>query len=333
MGTVLVTGGAGYIGAHAAKALAAAGHKPVVYDNLSRGHRYAVQWGPFEEGDINNAARLDAVFSTYKPDAIMHFAALSEVGISVREPLSFWRNNVAGSMTLVERALAHGVKRIVFSSTCSIYGEASQVPIDEATPEAPINPYAETKLVVERLLQSAAKAHGFDVVALRYFNAAGASPDGEIGENHTPETHLIPLVLMAAQDVSRTIKIFGTDYPTPDGSCVRDYVHVDDLASAHISALDRLLSGQLTGFTKLNLGTGQGLSVIQILEAARRITGSTIRAEREARRVGDPPILIADTRAAERILDWRPRHSDLESVIASAWAWTLRHERQLRSTQ
>lgn len=333
MATILVTGGAGYIGAHTAKALAHAGHTPVVYDNLSRGHRYAVKWGPFEEGDIGNAARLDAVFSAYKPDAIMHFAALSEVGISVREPLSFWRNNVAGSLTLVERALAHGVTRIVFSSTCSIYGEADQVPIDETTPEAPINPYAETKLVVERLLQSAAKAHGLDAVALRYFNAAGASPDGEIGENHTPETHLIPLVLMAAQDVSRTIKIFGTDYPTPDGSCVRDYVHVDDLATAHISAVERLLSGRLSGFTKLNLGTGQGLSVIQILEAAQRITGSPIRAEREGRRAGDPAILIADTAAARRILEWVPRHSDLETVISSAWAWTLRHERQLRGSQ
>jgi UDP-glucose-4-epimerase GalE len=322
--SVLVTGGAGYIGAHACKALAASGYRPVVYDNLVRGHRRAVLWGPLEEGHIADAARLDEVFGRHRPIAVMHFAALSEVGQSFADPLAFYANNVSGSLVLAQRAIAHGVGAFVFSSTCAVYGTPERSPIGEDAPTQPINPYGRSKLMVETALRDAVAAHELDVVALRYFNAAGASRDAEIGEDHEPETHLIPRVLMAARDQGRIIGVNGTDYPTRDGSCVRDYIHVDDLAEAHVAALDRLLEGALDGFTALNLGTGKGHSVLDIVTAAERITGRRIRTETKPRRAGDAPRLVADPGAAFRVLDWRPRSSDLDTMLSTAWHWTQR---------
>ncbi|UOM37200.1 UDP-glucose 4-epimerase GalE [Acuticoccus sp. I52.16.1] len=321
MATILVTGGAGYIGAHTAKALAGAGHTPVVYDNLLKGHRAAVRWGPFEEGDLADAARLDAVFARWQPAAVVHFAALSEVAHSVADPLLFYDVNVANSLTLVRRALAHGVKAFVLSSTCSVYGDPERLPIDETTPCLPVNTYGRTKLMVETMLADAAAAYGLDAVALRYFNAAGASFEAEIGEDHDPETHLVPLVLMAAGRPERVIGVNGTDYATPDGSCVRDFVHVVDLASAHVAAIERLLAGRLAGFRAINLGTGRGSSVLEILAHAERVTGLPVRREIRPRRVGDPPLLVAEPAAAARLLDWRPRHSDPDTLITTAWRW------------
>ncbi|ORE90792.1 UDP-glucose 4-epimerase [Stappia sp. 22II-S9-Z10] len=319
MTTILVTGGAGYIGAHTARALAAEGYRPVVYDNLLKGHTDAVQWGPFEAGDIADEARLDAVFAKWKPAAVIHFAALSEVAHSEADPLHFYRVNTAGSLTLVSRALAHEVKAFVLSSTCSVYGQPEVLPITEETPCAPVNTYGRTKLMVETMLRDAAAAYGLNAVALRYFNAAGASFEAEIGERHDPETHLVPLVLAAAGDPNRVIGVNGADYPTPDGSCVRDYVHVLDLASAHVKAIARLLDGRLSGFEAINLGTGKGTSVLEILAHAERITGRPVRREIRPRRPGDPPLLVADpARAAER-LDWRAVHSDPDTLIATAW--------------
>ena len=324
MTTVLVTGGAGYIGAHTAKALSLAGYTPVVYDNLLKGHREAVQWGPFEAGDVADAARLDAVFETWKPAAVVHFAAVSEVAHSVADPLLFYRVNTAGSLTLVSRALAHGVKAFVLSSTCSVYGQPERLPIDETTPCNPVNTYGRTKLMVETMLADAAAAYGLDAVALRYFNAAGASFETEIGEAHDPETHLVPLVLMAAGRPERVIGVNGADYPTPDGSCVRDFVHVVDLASAHVAAIQRLLGGTLTGFNAINLGTGRGLSVLDILAEAERVTGLAVRREIRPRRAGDPPFLVAEPAAAARLLDWRARHSDPDTLLTTAWRWMQR---------
>ncbi|WP_226583515.1 UDP-glucose 4-epimerase GalE [Acuticoccus sediminis] len=321
MTTVLVTGGAGYIGAHTAKALRSAGYTPVVYDNLLKGHREAVRWGPFEKGDIADAARLDAVFEAYRPAAVVHFAAVSDVAHSVVDPLYFYRLNVAGSLTLAGRALAHGVKAFVLSSTCSVYGQPERLPIDETTPRNPVNTYGRSKLMVETMLADAAAAHGLNAIALRYFNAAGASFEAEIGEDHDPETHLVPSILQAAGRPDRAIGINGTDYPTPDGSCVRDFVHVVDLANAHVSAITRLLSGRLTGFNALNLGSGRGSSVLDILAHAERITGLPIRREYKPRRPGDPPFLVADPSAAARLLDWRAVHSDPDVLISTAWRW------------
>ena len=324
MTTILVTGGAGYIGSHTAKALAAAGYTPVVYDSLLKGHGRAVQWGPFEAGDIADTARIDEVLARWKPAAVVHFAAVSEVVHSVRDPLFFYRLNTAGSLNLLSRALAHEVNAFVLSSTCSVYGQPERLPIDETTPCAPVNTYGRSKLMVETMLADAAAAYGLDAVALRYFNAAGASFEAEIGEDHHPETHLIPLVLAAAGDPSRSIAVNGADYPTPDGSCVRDYVHVNDLARAHVRAIERLLSGSLKGFSAINLGTGRGLSVLEILAHAERITGLPVRREIGPRRPGDPPFLVADPSAASRILDWRAEVSDPDTLITTAWRWMQR---------
>lgn len=324
MATILVTGGAGYIGAHTCRALAAAGHTPVTYDNLVRGHRAAVKWGPFEAGDVGDGTRLDAVFAHYAPAAVIHLAAASEVAESVTNPLRYFRVNVSGTINLLERALANGVSKVVFSSTCAVYGVPQHMPMDEDLPHNPINPYGRSKAMVEVVLQEAALAHGLDAVALRYFNAAGASKDGDIGEDHDPETHLIPLVLMAAKDPSRTMRVFGTDYPTDDGSCVRDFIHVDDLAGAHVSAVEKLIAGDLQGFHGLNLGTGRGCSVLEILAAAERITGSPVKTVYEDRRPGDPPHLVADPRRAAQVLGWTAQHSDLDTIIKTAWRWTNR---------
>jgi UDP-arabinose 4-epimerase len=325
MSTVLVTGGAGYIGSHACKALAAAGHTPVVYDNLVHGHRWAVQWGPLEEGDIADRDRLDAVIKRWKPEAVMHFAAYAYVGESVTDPGKYYRNNVAGTLTLLEAMRDHAIKRLVFSSTCATYGEPKQLPMSEDHPQSPINPYGASKLMIERMLTDFANAHSLRAISLRYFNAAGADPDGEIGEAHSPETHLIPLLLEAALGLRPALNLYGDDYPTADGSCVRDYVHVSDLAQAHCQALDALADGT-AGMRAYNVGTGLGHSVKQVIEAAARITGQKVAIRTLPRRAGDPPALVADATRIQSELGWRATCSDLDSIIGSAWRW-------LRSTQ
>ena len=317
--TILVTGGAGYVGAHACKALAQAGWKPVVYDNLVHGHAEAVKWGPLEHGDIADRARLDLVLETYRPVAAMHFAAFTSVGESVSDPAKYYRNNVAGSLSLLEALRDAGVGRFVFSSTAAVYGTPDRVPIPEDLAKSPINPYGWTKLAIENLLADFAVAHGLKATALRYFNAAGADPDGEIGERHDPETHLIPLALDAASGKGAPLKLFGDDYPTEDGTCVRDYIHVADLADAHVKAL-----GALDGFNAFNLGTGTGASVRQILDSVERVTGRPVPHDVAPRRAGDPPSLVADPSRAMKALGWAPRLSDLDSIVSTAWAWHQR---------
>ena len=317
--TILVTGGAGYVGSHACKALAKAGWKPVVYDNLVHGHADAVKWGPLEHGDIADRARLDFVIQSYRPSAAMHFAAFTSVGESVADPGKYYRNNIAGSLTLLEALRDSGVDRFVFSSTAAVYGTPEVVPISEDSAKAPINPYGLTKLAVENLLADFAAAHGLKATALRYFNAAGADPDGEIGERHDPETHLIPLALDAASGKGAPLKLFGDDYPTEDGTCVRDYIHVADLADAHVKALD-----SMDGFNAYNLGTGSGASVRQILDSVERITGHAVPHDVAPRRAGDPPALVADPSRAMRDFGWAPRVSDLDTIVSTAWAWHQR---------
>jgi UDP-glucose-4-epimerase GalE len=317
--TVLVTGGAGYIGAHACKALAGTGYEPIAYDNLSRGHRDFVRWGPLVEGDIADRARLDETLARYRPVAAMHFAALAYVGESVANPALYFRNNVAGSLTLFEALVQAGNVPIVFSSSCATYGLPETMPIDETTPQHPVNPYGETKLMSERILGWLDRAHGLRHVALRYFNAAGADSDGEIGEMHEPETHLIPLVLDAASGRGNPVEIFGTDYPTPDGTAIRDYIHVQDLAEAHLRALDYLVGGGAS--VSLNLGTGVGHSVRDVINVAQQVTGRPVPYREAARRPGDPPVLVADARRAENVLRWQPALPNLDDMIATAWRW------------
>jgi UDP-glucose-4-epimerase GalE len=319
---VLVTGGAGYVGSHACKALYRAGYLPVAYDNLSYGHDWAVRWGPLETGDILDRQRLDDVIARHQPDAVMHFAAYAYVGESVDDPGKYYRNNVAGSLTLLEAVRDHGIGSIIFSSTCAVYGVPEQLPILETTLRQPINPYGNTKLFVERMLEDFAAAHDLKWVALRYFNAAGADPDCQIGEDHDPETHLIPLVLDAASGRRDAIHVFGTDYDTPDGTCVRDYVHVSDLASAHVLALQGLESGCESG--PFNLGNGRGYSVKEVIQAAEQVTGLTIPIIASARRPGDPARLVADASRANEVLGWQPEIGDLNQIVATAWAWHQR---------
>jgi UDP-arabinose 4-epimerase len=321
MATILVTGGAGYIGSHACKALARAGHTPVTYDNLSRGFAHAVKWGPFEEGDILDADRLGAALVRHRPDAVIHFAAFAYVGESVTYPATYYRNNVVGSLTLLEAMRARGVDRIVFSSSCTTYGVQSAEPIAEDAPQAPVNPYGATKLFVEQILRDYAHAYDMRAVALRYFNAAGADPDGEIGEDHDPETHLIPLLLdAAAQGAPFTIN--GDDYATHDGTCVRDYVHVTDLAEAHVLALASLERGP--GFAAYNLGTGRGFSIREIIDAASRRLERRIEVTVGPRRPGDLDATTAVAALAERELGWTPRLSNMDDIIDTAWRWRLR---------
>jgi len=318
-GTVLVTGGAGYVGAHGCKALAEAGYQPVVYDNLVHGHEAAVRWGPLERGELSDRVRLDEVFGRYKPQAVMHFAAFTAVGESVADPGKYYRNNVAGSLSLFEATVAHGVGQLVFSSTAATYGLPARIPITEDEPNNPINPYGRSKLVVEQMLFDFERAHGLRSAIMRYFNAAGASPDGEIGETHDPETHLIPLALDAVAGKGSELTVFGTDYPTPDGTCIRDYIHVGDLADAHVRALDRLADGGAT--RAYNLGTGSGVSVREILDAAERITGRAVPHRFGPRREGDPPVLVSDASRARSELGWQSRMSDIDTIVATAWAW------------
>ena len=323
---VLVTGGAGYIGSHACKALARSGYTPVVYDNLAYGHEWAVKWGPFERGDILDGARLAAVIDKYRPVAVMHFAAFAYVGESVTDPAKYYRNNTMGSLALLEAMRAGGVRDIVFSSTCATYGMPPSLPIAETTPQNPINPYGASKLMVERMLADFGPAYGMGFTALRYFNAAGADPDGEIGEDHDPETHLIPLVLDAASGRREDIAVFGTDYDTPDGTCIRDYIHVTDLAQAHVLALKALREGAPSGF--YNLGNERGFSVREVIAAAERATGLKAPVRETARRAGDPAALVADATRAREALGWRPQHADLDDMVRTAWAW---HQKQIRS--
>jgi len=320
--TVLVTGGAGYIGSHTAKGLARSGYRVVVYDNLSRGHRWAVKWGPFEEGDLLDQERLRRVLTEHRVEAVLHFAAFAAVGESMQDPELYFHNNVAGSLSLLEAMRASQVRRIVFSSTCAVYGVPEIVPMTEDNPKAPASPYGESKLMVEKMLHWAGVCHGLQWMALRYFNAAGCDADGETGETHDPETHLIPSLLDAALGRRPACPIFGSDYPTPDGTCIRDYIHVTDLADAHVRALRHLESGHPS--LALNLGTGDGYSVNQILSAAEGVVGKPIPIVPQGRRPGDPPRLVAAPQRAFATLGWKPAHSSIENIIATAWRWSSR---------
>jgi UDP-arabinose 4-epimerase len=323
--SILVTGGAGYVGSHACKTLASAGFRPVVYDNLSRGHAAAVRWGPLVEGDLHDRGRLAAAMRSHGVSAVMHFAAFAYVGESVADPESYYTNNVGGTLALLGAMRDAAVDRLVFSSTCAVYGVPDTVPIRETTAKAPLNPYGETKLAIERTLHWYAGAYGLKYAALRYFNAAGADPDGEIGEDHEPETHLIPLVLRAALGQGKPVEIYGTDYPTADGTAIRDYIHVTDLADAHVRALAALAAGGDSG--ALNLGTGKGHSVRAVVAAVERIAGRSVPRRETARRPGDPPELVADPALAASRLGWRPLYSDLDTIVRTALAWEDRANR------
>lgn len=316
---VLVTGGAGYIGSHACKALKAAGFVPVTYDNLSTGWRDAVKFGPFEQGDLLDRARLDEVFARHRPVAVMHFAALSQVGEAMAEPGRYWRSNAAGSLNLIEAACAAGCRDFVFSSTCATYGEHDDVVLDEDTPQLPLNAYGASKRAIEDMLRDFGAARGLNSVIFRYFNVAGADPEAEIGEFHRPETHLIPLVLEAADGRRPALTIHGTDYDTPDGTCIRDYVHVCDLVEAHLLGLDWLRAGR--GSRVFNLGTGHGFSVRQVIDVAAAVTGRAVPVEEGPRRPGDATRLVSGSVRAGRELGWTPARSTLEQMIADAWRW------------
>lgn len=317
--TILVTGGAGYIGSHACKALSRAGYRPVVYDNLSRGHRSAVRWGSLIEGDLADRDRLEAVLKREHVEAVMHFAAYAYVGESVRDPALYYRNNLGGSLALLDSMRAAGVAQIVFSSTCATYGDPRSVPIREDAPQLPINPYGETKLAIERALWWYGEAYGLRSAALRYFNAAGADPDGEIGEAHDPETHLIPLAVETALGRRECLDVYGTDYPTPDGTAIRDYIHVQDLAEAHVRALAHLEAGNPS--LALNLGTGRGYSVREVIAVTEAESGRPVKRREAPRRPGDPPALVADPTRAQTILGWRAQISDLATIVRTALSW------------
>jgi UDP-arabinose 4-epimerase len=317
---VLVTGGAGYIGSHTAKALSKAGFEPVVLDNLSRGYRDAVRWGPFLKADVEDKAALRRAFREYSIDAVLHFAAFAYVGESMRDPGRYFQNNVTGTLNLLEAMREEGVTKIVFSSTCATYGDPQQIPISETCPQKPVNPYGESKLMVERLLYWYSGIHGFATVALRYFNAAGADTEGELGEHHEPETHLIPLALAAASGSIGGLDIYGSDYPTPDGTAVRDYLHVDDLAEAHVAALRYLQAGGASD--AFNLGTGAGHSVRNVVKMVEQVTRQKVPVRECPRRSGDPASLIAEASKAAGVLGWRPQCSSLEEMIRTAWEWS-----------
>jgi len=319
MENILVTGGAGYIGSHTCKALAMAGYYPIAYDNMVYGNPWAVKWGPLEEGDINDRERLDIVIEKYNPSAVLHFAAFAYVGESICHPRKYFRNNVTGSMTLFEAMCDHGIQNIVFSSSCATYGTPEITPISENHVQKPINPYGASKLMVERILNDFHYAYNINHVSLRYFNAAGADSDGEIGEFHVPETHLIPLVLETALKKHPHISIYGNDYDTPDGTCVRDYIHVEDLAQAHVAALTFLKNDKRS--ESFNLGTGKGFSVKEIIKEAERLTGKEIPFVICDKRRGDPAKLIAVANKAKQAFEWVPRQSNLENIIKTAWNW------------
>ena len=317
MQPILVTGGAGFIGAHTCKALAVDGLNPVAFDNLSRGHRDMVRWGPFVQGDILQPTDLDQAFERYQPKSVVHFAALAYVGESVAQPLAYYQNNVSGLINVLDAMVRHGVNTMVFSSSCATYGIPDALPIAENARQLPISPYGHSKLICEQILMRVAAAHHLRIALLRYFNAGGADPDGELSERHDPETHLIPLAVDAATGRGPPLQIFGADYPTADGTCERDFIHVSDLACAHVAALRQLnnVSETLT----LNLGTGRGYSIFEIVSTVERVTGRTVPVIRAPRRLGDPAALVADPSRAERLLGLKPKYSDLETIVETTW--------------
>ncbi|WP_170438934.1 UDP-glucose 4-epimerase GalE [Ruegeria arenilitoris] len=319
MTNILVTGGAGYIGSHACKALAQAGYVPVTYDNLVTGWQDAVKFGPFEQGDLLDRARLDQVFAKYQPAAVMHFAALSQVGEAMSEPGRYWRNNVTGSLNLIEAAVAAGCLDFVFSSTCATYGDHDNVVLDETTPQHPLNAYGASKRAIEDILRDFEQAHGLNHVIFRYFNVAGADPDGDVGEFHRPETHLVPLLLDAIDGKRDALTVYGTDYDTPDGTCIRDYVHVCDLVDAHVLGLHWLEQGK--GSRVFNLGTGTGFSVKEVIAQSHSVTNREVPFNVGPRRAGDCTKLVSGSTRAEAELGWRPKRSRLEVMIADAWRW------------
>ncbi len=318
----LVVGGAGYIGSHTCKSLTAAGYTPVVVDNLVNGHADAVKWGPLEVCDILDGPALDDVFQTYRPKLVLHFAAFAEVGQSVRDPAVYYRNNVLGSLSLLDAMRRHDVHNLVFSSTCATYGVPQVLPMAETTPQSPINPYGFTKLVIEHAMADYGRAYGLRWVALRYFNAAGCDPDGELGERHNPETHALPLAIQASLGSGREFSVFGLDYPTPDGSALRDYIHVCDLADAHVRAAAYLEAGGES--TAFNLGTGRPTSVLELLAGVESATGRKVPHSVGPRRPGDPPALYADARKAQSVLGWQPRYTTIAEIAATAAAWFTR---------
>lgn len=316
---ILVVGGAGYIGSHINKMLHQSGYDTVVYDNLVYGHREAAKWGILEEGDLADTKCLEEVFDKYDIEAVFHFAAYAYVGESVTNPSKYYHNNVANTLNLLDVMVKHNVKYIVFSSTCATYGEPETMPITEDMRQNPINPYGASKWMVERIMADYKRAYGINYCCLRYFNAAGADPEGEIGESHTPETHLIPLILAAAAGDRENIKVFGTDYDTRDGSCVRDYIHVTDLADAHLRAMDYLRNGGES--TCMNLGNCIGNSVLEVIDAAKKVTGCKIPVVLDERRAGDPPTLVGSAKKAEELLGWKPQYGDIEVILEHAWKW------------
>lgn len=316
---VLVTGGAGYIGSHTAKALAQAGHEPVVFDNFSSGHRWSVKWGPCLEGDLAELESVKSVLKAQRIEAVIHFAASILVGESVQNPRKYLWNNVVNTLRLLDAMLEEGVKDIVFSSSAGVYGNPEKVPIPEEHPTRPVNPYGETKLMMERALHWYGGAYGLRWTVLRYFNAAGADPDGELGEEHAPETHLIPLAIRAALGRSSHVEVYGTDYPTPDGTAIRDYIHIVDLADAHIRALEYLRRGGESA--ALNLGTGRGHSVREVITAVGRMCDGRVPTRDSPRRAGDPPVLVADPARAMSLLSWTPKFPELDPIVESAWKW------------
>ena len=316
---ILIVGGAGYIGSHLNKEISKKGIKTIIFDNLSYGHRDFVKWGTFEKGDLGNIEDIRSVFRKYPIEAVMHFAAFTYVGESVEDPQKYYLNNVKNTLNLLQVMLEENVKYFVFSSTCATYGNPVEIPITENHPQNPINPYGKGKLIVETVLKDYSDAYGLKYASLRYFNAAGADPDGDVGELHDPETHLIPLILDVAAGKREDIKIFGTDYDTPDGTCIRDYIHVTDLAEAHILALEYLQNGGKSDF--FNLGNGNGFSVKEVIETARKVTGKNIKAAEADRRPGDPPILVGSSDKAKEKLNWNPKYDKLSKIIETAWNW------------
>ncbi|MGI5895441.1 MAG: UDP-glucose 4-epimerase GalE [Oscillospiraceae bacterium] len=316
---ILICGGAGYIGSNINKLLSQKGYDTIVFDNLVYGHRELVKWGRLIEGDLSDMQAIDRVFDQNKIDAVFHFAAYAYVGESVHEPAKYYHNNVTCTLNLLEAMRKHGCEKIIFSSTCATYGIPETVPITEDMPQNPINPYGATKLMVERIFKDYAAAYGLKFAVLRYFNAAGADPEGEIGEWHQPETHLIPLVLDAAAGVRESIQVFGTDYPTPDGTCVRDYIHVYDLATAHLLALEHLNHGGQSDF--FNLGNAKGTSVLEVIDTVKAVTGRDFRVDYVPRRAGDPPMLVGSSEKAASVLGWKPKYADIESIVSHAWNW------------
>ena len=319
MTNILVTGGAGYIGSHACKALAAAGYTPVTYDNVSTGWEDAVKFGPFEKGDLLDRARLDEVFAKHQPVAVMHFAALSQVGEAMKEPGKYWRNNLTGSLTLIEATVAAGVKNFVFSSTCATYGEHDNVVLDENTPQLPLNAYGASKRAIEDVLRDFGAAYDLNHVIFRYFNVAGGDPEAEVGEFHRPETHLIPIMLEAIDGTRDRLTINGTDYDTPDGTCIRDYVHVCDLVDAHVLGLKWLQDGK--GSQVFNLGTGDGFSVREVIDSSRAVTNMEVPYNEGPRRAGDATKLVSGSSRAMQELGWQPKRSSMPDMIADAWKW------------